>query len=248
VVIEPNAYLLDVLAARNFEQKRAAAKIGQPVERSEWQMTPPTVNAYYNPSMNEMVFPAGIMQPPFFDPNADDAVNYGGMGAVIGHEMSHGFDDEGRRFDGEGNLRVWWTSEDSAKYVHAASLIVDQFNNFVAIDTFHVNGRLTLGEDLGDFGGLTIAYAAFKKSQEGKPRIIIDGFTPEQRFFLGWAQIWRGKYRDAALKRLVTTNPHAPGRFRVNGPLSNMPEFFEAYGTKEGDPMMRPPDVRPKIW
>src|ERR1041384_3165776 len=246
--IDRGSFAQNMLRVAQFDFKYDINKVGKPVDRMEWGMTPPTVNAYYNPLFNEIVFPAGIMQPPFFDPKADDAVNYGGMGGAIGHEMSHGFDDQGRKFDGEGNMKDWWTSEDSAKYIKATQLIMDQFNGYVAIDTFHVNGKLTLGEDIGDFGGLTISYAAFKKAQEGKPQEKIDGFTPDQRFFLGWAQVWRGKYKDAALKQLVKTNPHAPGRFRVNGPLSNMPEFFEAFSVKEGDPMMRSADQRPKIW
>ncbi|MFI5252751.1 MAG: M13 family metallopeptidase [Bacteroidota bacterium] len=246
--IDRGPYALNMLRVGAFDFKYDLDKIGKPVDRTEWGMTPPTVNAYYSPTMNEIVFPAGIMQPPFFDPNADDAVNYGGMGAVIGHEMSHGFDDSGCRFDGDGNLKNWWTIDDSIKYAASTSIIEKQFNNYVAIDTLHVNGKLTLGENIGDFGGLTIAYAAFKKATEGKPQEKIDGFTPDQRFFLAWAQIWRVNYRPQSLKLQVNTNPHSPGMFRTNGPLSDMPEFYSAFDAKDGDKMMRPADQRPKIW
>ena len=212
-------------------------------------MTPPTVNAYYNPSMNEIVFPAGILQPPFFDPRADDAVNYGGMGAVIGHEMTHGFDDQGRQFDAQGNLRDWWTAEDATRYKARAQLVSDQFDAYTVVDTVtHVNGKLTLGENIADLGGLTIAYAALQKSLAGKPHDPIDGFTPEQRFFLSWAQVWRSIQRDEAARTQVNTDPHAPARWRVNGPLSNMPEFARAWGCKGGDPMVRADSQRAQIW
>ena len=226
------------------------AKVGKPVDRTEWSMTPSTVNAYYNPLWNEIVFPAGILQPPFYDPNADDAVNYGAMGAVIGHEMTHGFDDQGRRFDARGNLRDWWTSEDAAKYNAQAQRVVDQFNAYTVVDsTTHVNGRLTLGENIGDLGGLKIAYLALEKSMaEHGRQPNIDGFTPEQRFFLGWAQVWRTLQTNAAAKSLVKTNPHAPSKWRVNGPLSNMPEFKAAWACKDGDAMVRPDSLRAVIW
>jgi putative endopeptidase len=224
--------------------------MGKPVDRTEWGMTPPTVNAYYNPSMNEIVFPAGILQPPFFDPNADDAVNYGAMGAVIGHEMTHGFDDEGRQFDGQGNLRDWWTAEDAKKYDAQAQLVVEQFNGYTVVDSStHVNGKLTLGENIADLGGLKIAYLAMEKSlaDNGRPAPI-DGFTPEQRFFLGWAQVWRDETRPEMERTLVNTNPHAPAKWRVDGPLSNMPEFKKAWGCKEGDAMVRPDSLKAQIW
>ncbi len=226
------------------------AKVGKPVDKSEWGMVPYEVNAYYNPIWNEIVFPAGILQPPFYDPNADDAVNYGAMGAVIGHEMSHGFDDQGRRFDAKGNLRDWWTADDSKKYNAQAQRVVDQFNAYTIVDsTTHVNGKLTLGENIGDLGGLKIAYLAMEKSMKEKGRQpVIDGFTPEQRFFLGWAQVWRTLQRDEAAKAQVNTNPHAPAKWRVDGPLSNMPEFKAAWGCKEGDAMVRPDSVRAVIW
>jgi putative endopeptidase len=214
-------------------------------------MTPPTVNAYYNPTMNEIVFPAGILQPPFFDPNADDAVNYGAMGAVIGHEMTHGFDDQGRQFDAEGNLRDWWTAEDAASYKQRATLVSNQFDAYtVAGDTaLHVNGKLTLGENIADLGGLTIAYYALEKAlaEKGRPAPI-DGFTPEQRFFLSWAQVWRRLQRPEAERLQVNTDPHSPAQWRVNGPLSNMPEFAKAWGCKAGDPMVRGDEVRAGIW
>jgi putative endopeptidase len=246
--IDRGSYVQNMLRIEQFDFNYDINKIGKPVDRTEWGMTPPTVNAYYDPSMNEIVFPAGILQPPFFDPNADDAVNYGGMGCVIGHEMSHGFDDEGRQFDGQGNLRDWWTSADSLKYSVQADRIRREFDSFVAIDSLHVNGKLTLGEDIGDFGGLTISYAALENDLKGKTVEKIDGFTPEQRFFLSWAQVWRTNMSPQALKQLVRTNPHAPANFRVNGPLANMPEFYQAFDVKEGDPMWRPADERPKIW
>jgi putative endopeptidase len=226
------------------------AKVGKPVDKTEWQMTPDQVNAYYNPIWNEIVFPAGILQPPFFDPSADDAVNYGAMGAVIGHEMSHGFDDQGRRFDAQGNLRDWWTKEDSDKYNAQAQRVVEQFNGYTVVDsTTHVNGKLTLGENIGDLGGLKIAYVALQKAMSQKGRQSnIDGFTPEQRFFLGWAQVWRTLQRDEATKAQINTNPHAPAKWRVNGPLSNMPEFAKAWGCKDGDAMVRPEAARARIW
>src|SRR5881397_1168251 len=208
-------------------------------------MTPPTVNAYYNPSMNEIVFPAGILQPPFYDPNADDAVNYGGMGAVIGHEMTHGFDDQGRKFDAQGNLRDWWTEKDAQSYVAQATKVSSQFDGYVAVDTVHVNGKLTLGENIADLGGLTVAFRALQKAQAGKPRpALIDGYTPEQRFFLAWAQVWREKTRPERIRTLVQTDPHSPGRWRVNGPLSNMPDFAKAWGCKSSDRMVRADSLR----
>ncbi len=226
------------------------AKVGKPIDRSEWTMTPPEVNAYYNPLWNEIVFPAGILQPPFYDPNADDGVNYGAMGAVIGHEMSHGFDDQGRRFDAKGNLRDWWTKADADKYDAQAKRVVDQFDAYTIVDsTTHVNGKLTLGENIGDLGGLKIAYLALERSlkEHGRPGNI-DGFTPEQRFFLGWAQVWRTLQSDEGAKAQVNVDPHAPAQWRVNGPLSNMPEFKAAWGCKNGDAMVRPDSLRARIW
>ena len=248
--VQRGAYLANLRAATEWNTARDWAKLGKPVDRTEWGMTPPTVNAYYSPQMNEIVFPAGILQPPFYDPNADDAVNYGGMGAVIGHEMTHGFDDAGRQFDAQGNLRDWWTSADAAAYKSRAQLVSDQFDSYTVLDSAtHVNGKLTLGENIADLGGLTIAYAALEKSLAGKKRPAkIGGFTPEQRFFLSWAQVWREVMRPEQQRTLVNTNPHAPAQWRVNGPLSNMPEFAKAFGCKPGDPMVRPEAVRAQIW
>ena len=247
--IANGSYYANLERSAAFESAYNLDKIGKPVDRSEWGMTPPTVNAYYNASRNEIVFPAGIMQPPFFDPNADDAVNYGAMGAVIGHETTHGFDDEGRRFDAQGNLRDWWTPADAKAYEARAQRVVDQFNAYTVVDSStHVNGRLTLGENIADLGGLTIAYYALEKSLQGKPRTLINGFTPEQRFFLSWAQVWRSMQRPEAARAQVASNEHAPSKWRVDGPLSNMPEFKAAWGCKAGDPMVRPDSVRAQIW
>jgi putative endopeptidase len=249
LAVEPGAFIGNVRRAAEFETDRRLARIGQPVDRGEWGMTPPTVNAYYRGVLNEIVFPAGILQPPFFDPKADDAMNYGGMGAVIGHELTHGFDDEGRKYDAQGNLRDWWTKEDADRFTAQANLVVDQFSGYVAVDSLHVNGHLTLGENLADLNGLRIAYAAFERTLATKPRPpMLDGFTPEQRFFLGWAQIWRGRTRDEYAKLLVAIDPHSPARWRVNGPLSNMTEFARAFGCTAGDAMVRADSLRPRIW
>ncbi len=247
--IQPGPFFKNVLAVRQYERRRSLARIGQPVDRAEWGMTPPTVNAYYNPQMNEIVFPAGILQPPFFDPNADDAVNYGGMGAVIGHEMTHGFDDQGSQFDAQGNLRNWWSAADLEKFKRGTGLVASQFDSYTVLDSVHVNGKLTLGENLADLGGLSISYAALEKAlaQKGRPANI-DGFTPEQRFFLAYAQIWRANTTPEAVRLRINTDPHSPGEWRTNGPISNMPQFAAAFGCKPGDPMVRPESVRPVIW
>ena len=249
LTIKPGHFLNNQIAVREYERRRDMRRIGQPVDRNEWGMTPPTVNAYYNPSMNEIVFPAGIMQPPFFDPKADDAVNYGGMGAVIGHEMTHGFDDQGSQFDAQGNLRNWWSASDLEKFKRGTGLVSSQFDSYTVLDSVHVNGKLTLGENLADLGGLSISYAALEKAlaEKGRPALI-DGFTPEQRFFLAWAQIWRQNITPEAQRVRINTDPHSPGRWRVNGPISNMPQFAAAFGCKPGDPMVRPDSVRPVIW
>jgi putative endopeptidase len=239
-------YFANFTAGREFDAHRRLARIGHPVDRTEWGMTPPTVNAYYNPYVNEIVFPAGIMQPPRFDPDADDAYNYGGMGSVIGHEITHGFDDEGRQFDAKGNLRDWWTAEDNKKFTERAQKIARLYDGYVAVDTLHVNGQLTLGENLADFGGATIAYYAYEKSLEGKPRQVIDGWTPEQRFFIAFAQGWRSKVRPEALRQRTLTDPHSPPQWRVNGPVTNMPEFRAAFGCKAGDPLV--PAETVSIW
>jgi len=247
--ITPTGYYANVVAGNQFLSQRDWAKIGKPTDRTEWGMTPPTVNAYENPLLNEIVFPAGILQPPFYDPNADDALNYGAMGAVIGHEMSHAFDDQGRQYDRFGNMRDWWSKEDAAGYQAEANKIVTQFDAYTVLDTAtHVQGQLTLGENIGDFGGLTVAYAAMKRALAAHPQPVIDGFTPEQRFFLGWAQVWRELDRPEFLRFLVSSNPHPPAKWRVNGPLSNMPEFKAAWGCKVGDPMVRPTALQARIW
>jgi putative endopeptidase len=249
VSIKPGPFLNNLLAVNTYERRRDLAKIGQPVDRTDWGMTPPTVNAYYNSQMNEIVFPAGILQPPFFDPNADDAVNYGGMGAVIGHEMTHGFDDQGAQFDAQGNLRNWWSAADLEKFKRGTGLVASQFDSYTVLDSVHVNGKLTLGENLADLGGLSISYAALQKAlaEKGRPANI-DGFTPEQRFFLAWAQIWRANTTPEAARLRINTDPHSPGEWRTNGPISNLPQFAAAFGCKSGDPMVRPESVRPVIW
>jgi putative endopeptidase len=241
------SYAENVVRASEFDFARRLNKIGKPVDRTEWGMTPPTVNAYNNSSMNEIVFPAGIMQPPFYDPSADDAVNYGGMGAVIGHEITHGFDDHGSKFDGKGNRKDWWTPEDLKNFQSRAKCVSDQFDGYVVDADLHENGKLVLGESIADLGGLAIAYAAYEKSLAGKPRPPDrDGFTPEQRFFLGWAQVWGANERLEYARLMANTNPHPLGRFRANGPLSNMAEFARAFGCKHGDAMVR--EETCKIW
>ena len=250
VDIRPDDYLGDVRRADIFEVARQTARIGKPVDKSEWGMTPPTVNAYFNPTMNEIVFPAGILQPPFFDLTADDAVNYGGIGAVIGHEITHGYDDEGRHFDADGNLVEWWTEKDSKEFDSRAQKVVDEYNGFEALPGVFVNGKLTLGENIADLGGVSIAYDAMERALQKDPakRKKIDGFTPEQRFFLSFAQLWRTNIRDEEARRLITVDPHSPGRFRSVGPLMNFQEFYDAFGIKPGAKMWRNPDLRAKIW
>ncbi len=249
LVVTDGSYYANVRRVTDWANDVQWAKLGRPVDKGEWVMSPSTVNAYYRPDWNEIVFPAGILQFPFFNPAADDAVNYGAMGAVIGHEMSHGFDDQGRQFDAKGTLRDWWTPEDAAKYKTQAQRVVEQFDAYTVIDTAtHVKGALTLGENIGDLGGLQIAYAAMEKALAGKPRTKVDGFTPEQRFFLGWAQVWREQVRPESQRNQILTNVHAPGIWRVNGPFSNMPEFKAAWGCKDGDAMVRPADKRAQIW
>jgi putative endopeptidase len=242
------SYLANVRAAAAFEMRRNLAKIGQPIDRGEWGMSPQTINAYYNALMNEIVFPAAIMQPPYFDGGVDDAVNYGGMGAIIGHEFMHGFDDQGSRFDAQGNMKSWWTDEDRKQFETRTQKLVEEYDGFVAVDELHVNGKLTLGENIGDLAGVTMAYHAFAAATKGKPHEKIDGFTPEQRFFLAWAQVWRRNYRPESLELQVNTDPHSPSKFRVMGPLANMPEFAAAFGCKEGDPMVAPTATRATIW
>jgi putative endopeptidase len=248
--IDRTSFIDNLLRSSQFARRRNLQKIGRPVDRTEWGMTPPTINAYNNSLMNEIVFPAGILQPPYFDLSADDALNYGAIGAVIGHEMSHGFDDQGRKFDLHGNLTDWWTEADAKNYIERATCVEKQFSSFRVEEVgLNQNGKLVLGESIGDLGGLKIAWLAFQKSMEGKPRPAdIDGFTPEQRFFLGWAQVWGRKQTPEAMRQQILTDPHPLGRFRVNGPLSNMPQFAEAFHCKLGDAMVRPPDQRCQVW
>lgn len=240
--------LANIKAGRAFAYQRQVDKLGKPVDRSEWGMSPQTVNAYYNSRQNEIVFPAAILMPPFFNPEADDAVNYGGIGAVIGHEVGHGFDDSGSQSDGDGNLRDWWTAEDKANFGKLTDALVAQYGNYSPIDGYKVNGKLTLGENIGDNSGLSIAYKAYQISLKGKTAPVIDGFTGNQRVFMGWAQVWRGKARDAETIRLLSTDSHAPGVFRANGPLTNMPEFYQAFDVKAGDKMYVAPEKRIRIW
>jgi putative endopeptidase len=224
--------------------------VGQPVDRTEWGMTPETVNAYFNPQFNEIVFPAGILQPPFFDVNMDDAVNYGAIGVVIGHEITHGYDDQGRKYDADGNLNEWWTEADAKAFDDRAQQVVDEYNTFEALPGLHVNGKLTLGENLADLGGVHIAYEALQRALAKDPsqRRTIDGLTPEQRFFISFAQIWRTNIRDAEAQRLITVDPHSPGQFRAYGPLLNVQEFYDAFGIPPGSPMWLAPEQRAVIW
>ena len=251
LMIDRGPFVLNELRSENFESKRQLNKIGKPVDRTEWGMTPPTVNAYYNPKMNEIVFPAGILQPPFFFANADDAVNYGGIGCVIGHEMTHGFDDQGRQYDKVGNLTDWWTKESADAYETRRKAVVDQYNEYEALPGLHVNGELTQGENIADIGGVKLAYAALQKALDKHPEQRnqkIDGFTPEQRFFLAFAGIWRQKIREEEQKLRINVDPHSPGHFRVNGPLSDLPEFQKAFDIPDGSAMVRPADKRADIW
>ncbi len=240
--------LANIRSAAAFEYKRNIDKLDKPGGKGEWFMNPQTVNAYYNPVWNEIVFPASILQPPFFNVNADDAVNYGGIGAVIGHEIGHGFDDQGRKFDGDGNLRDWWTEEDVVLFDERKEKLAAQYNSYEVIDGLTINGEFTSGENIGDLGGLGIAYKAYKISLDGKEAPVIDGLTGDQRFFLGWSQVWRSKARGEESKRLLTIDPHSPPRFRANGAAVNVDAFYEAFDVKEGDGMWLPPEDRVKIW
>jgi predicted metalloendopeptidase len=248
LTIEPGKLLQNYMAAREFNFDVQLDKLGKPIDRDEWFMTPQTVNAYYNPVMNEIVFPAAILQPPFFDMNADDAVNYGGIGAVIGHEMGHGFDDQGASYDGDGVLRDWWTEQDKQEFKARTEALASQYDQFEPLPGVHVNGKFTLGENIGDLGGLTIAYKAYQLSLGGKPAPVMDGFTGDQRFFIGWAQVWARKYRDEEMKRRINVDPHSPSEYRTNGVLRNMPEFIKAFDVTEGDGLYLPPERRVKIW
>ena len=238
----------NVMRANEFEHLRNVNKLGKPIDRDEWLMPPHEVNAYYNPEMNEIVFPAGILQPPYFDMSADDAVNYGSIGAVIGHEISHGFDDQGSQYDGDGNLRNWWTEEDGKRYKQRTGILVKQYGEFEALPGYKVNGELTLGENIGDNSGVAIAYKAYKLSLKGKKAPVIDGYSGDQRFYMGWTQVWRVKYREQALIGRLKADPHSPGPFRANGTLRNQPGFYDAFSVKPGDKMYLPPKERAIIW
>jgi predicted metalloendopeptidase len=247
--VDRGSYAVNAFRAQRFEFNRQLAKVGKPVDRTEWGMSPPTVNAYYNPQLNEIVFPAGILQPPFFGATADDAFNYGAMGSIIGHELTHGFDDQGSQFDAQGNLRNWWTAEDRKNFDARAECVVKQFDGFEVEKGLNQNGKLVLGESIADLGGLRIAFAAYHKSLEGKPRPAdIEGFTPEQRFFLGYGQGWADNIRPEFARLLTNTDPHPLARFRVIGPLSNIPEFAQTFSCQAGDPMARSEEQRCRIW
>jgi len=248
VTIDRNKYFENRISCDKNEFQRQLAKAGKPVDRMEWGMTPPTINAYYNPSFNEIVFPAGILQPPFFNMSEDDAINYGAIGMVIGHEMTHGFDDQGAQYDKDGNLKNWWSKEDSVKFVAKTKLVINQYNGYVSIDTFHVNGALTTGENIADLGGITIAYDAFKLTKQGQDSTKIGGYTPDQRFFLAFAQVWRSKYKDEFRRQLVNVDPHSPDMFRVLGPLENFDPFYKAFDLKPVDKMYKAENERTRIW
>jgi putative endopeptidase len=248
VVINKNDLIGNMQSISLFRYNKNVNRMGTPVDKTEWGMTPPTINAYYNPANNEIVFPAGILQFPFFDFGADDAVNYGGIAAVIGHELTHGFDDEGRQYGADGNLKDWWSKADAANFTERADKVVAQFNNYTVNDTIHVNGQLTLGENLADLGGINIAYEAFKKTPEGKSDKKIDGFTPDQRFFLSWAQVWRTNILPQAAALAVMTDPHSPGVYRCNGPITNIDAWYAAFNVQPGDKMYKPEDQRIKVW
>lgn len=248
VVIDRNNFFASAKSVQVHDQKEMIGKIGKPVDRTEWGMSPPTVNAYYNPSNNEIVFPAGILQPPFFDVNADDAINYGAIGMVIGHEMTHGFDDQGSQYDEVGNLQNWWSKEDGEKFKAKTNMVVNQYGGFTVLDSLHLNGELTQGENIADIGGIAIAYDAFKMTKQGQGNEKIDGFTPDQRFFLGFAQSWKERNRDETVRMYVNVDPHSPAKYRVNGPLSNFDPFYNAFSIKEGDKMYLKPENRAHIW
>lgn len=248
VTIDPKDLFGNIQRVAEANHQRDIERMHGPVDKTEWGMTPQTVNAYYNPPLNEIVFPAGILQPPFFDMSADDAVNYGDIGAVIGHEIGHGFDDMGSTFDGDGVMRNWWTDEDKAEFKSRTDVLVAQYNDFKVFDDLNVNGEFTLGENIGDLGGLSIALKAYQMSLDGKPAPVMDGYTGVQRVFLGWGISWMNKSREEALRQQVGTDPHSPAKFRVNGVVRNIPEFYEAFDVTEGDALYLPPEERVKIW
>ncbi|MCK8491837.1 M13 family metallopeptidase [Spirosoma sp. RP8] len=248
VTINRNDFYANVKSASKWSYNYMINRLGKPVDKTEWSMTPPTVNAYYSPVNNEIAFPAAILQFPFFDFEADDAINYGGIGAVIGHEMTHGFDDSGRQYDADGTLRDWWSKDDADNFKKRADQVKEQFFGFKVLDSIKVNGQLTLGENLADLGGLAIAYDAFKKTAQGKSKTKIDGFTPDQRFFLSWAQVWRINVLPETQAQLIMTDPHAPGMYRANGPVSNIDAWYQAFNVQPGDKMYKPKNERIKVW
>ena len=248
IAIDRGNYVGNLRSVAAWRYNYNVSQLGKPVDKTRWNMSPPTVNAYYNPGNNEIVFPAGILQFPFFDFDADDAVNYGGIGAVIGHEMTHGFDDSGRQYDADGTLRDWWTKDDADKFKVRANQVVDQYNAFTMLDTIHVNGKLTLGENLADLGGINIAYEAYKKTKEGQSNKKIDGFTGDQRFFLSWAQVWRGEKRTESIAQSIMTDPHSPEKYRCNAPISNMDAWYTAFNIQPGDKNYKKPEDRIKVW
>ncbi|MBB6239337.1 putative endopeptidase [Pedobacter sp. AK013] len=248
LVINKNTYFQNLRNASVWGYNEMVDQLGKPVDRKRFGMTPPTVNAYYSPTLNEIVFPAGILQFPFFDPNADDAVNYGGIGAVIGHEMSHGFDDSGSQYDAAGNLKNWWTAEDKAKFDAKTKALGEQFDGYTVLDTVHVIGKLTMGENIGDLGGLNAAYTAFKMTKQGQSNEKIDGFTPDQRFFLAWAQVWRGNILPESAAQLIKTDPHSPGPYRTIGAPVNMDAWYNAFDVKPGDKLYKKPEDRIRMW
>lgn len=246
--VKRDAYFDNRLAAARHEYRYNLGKVGQRVDRTEWHTTPPTVTAYNNPALNEIVFPAGILQPPYFDVNADDALNYGGIGMVIGHEITHSFDDQGAQYDKVGNVTNWWTTGDYAKFRAKTQQVIDQYNRFTVLDSVPVKGALTVGENTADLAGVAIAYDAFKLTRQGQGTTKVDGFTPDQRFFISIARIWRVKTRDAFMGTYVNTNPHSPAKWRVNGPLMNFTPFYNAFGVQPGDTMYKPEAERISVW
>jgi len=248
VEISKDSYYKNLQSIAKHDYNVGLKKLNKPVDKTEWFMTPSTVDAYNNPTNNEIVFSAGILQFPFFDKDADDAINYGAIGVVIGHEMTHGFDDQGRQYDKDGNLKDWWTKEDAVKFKQRVQVLINQYSGYTVLDNLHVNGALTQGENLADNGGMAIAYEAFKRTPQGKSNTKIDGFTPDQRFFLSLAQLWRMKISDEATRLSISSNPHSPPMYRTNGPMSNMPSFYDAFNVKPGDKMYRPDSARVKVW
>jgi putative endopeptidase len=248
LVVLPGDLIGNVKRAAQFEHRRQINKLGKPIDRNEWGMTPQTVNAYYNPTMNEIVFPAAILQSPFFSMDAPDALNYGGIGAVIGHEISHAFDDQGSKYDGNGNLKNWWTEEDRRSFDALARRLIDQYKEYEPLPGQKVNGQLTLGENIADLSGLAIAYKAYQISREGKKPEELEGWTGDQLVFIGWSRVWQRKYRDAEMIRRLAIDPHSPSHFRANGPVMNIDAFYAAFNVQEGDKLFKPASERIRIW